>query len=260
MGRGDVVAGTTAWVAWLGLNQEQLVRLGSRIVALGRNARRAALLMSFGLLDLTRARLAIERNEEIVGLVGCWNVGYAGLLLIQDLKHVVSELRFAAKDEELIAAYNQVIHFKRIVDRLEPQVLELQGVLKINESLKKEVDELQSIHASIGEVVGEVSAQAGAAEGEAIIPLLRASRLLKVVSRLADVKLIDYVACRQWIKLHICVLACLTFHKNVRLYKSSAVLLLEGQSVCSLPESVGYLSALGSSFRVPGQPYEGRTA
>ena len=48
---------------------------------LGRSARRAAWLMSFGLLDLTRTRLVIERNEEIVGFMGCWNVGYAGLLL-----------------------------------------------------------------------------------------------------------------------------------------------------------------------------------
>ncbi|KAM1371864.1 hypothetical protein ACFX2F_042146 [Malus domestica] len=92
------------------------------------------------------------------------------------------------------------------------------------------------------------------------MPLLRASRLLKVVPRLAEVKLIDYVACRQWIKLRICALACLTFHKNVRLYKSSAALLLEGQAVGSLPETVGYLSELGSSFRVPGQPSVGRTA
>ncbi|KAM2748737.1 hypothetical protein EV2_027725 [Malus domestica] len=93
-----------------------------------------------------------------------------------------------------------------------------------------------------------------------MIPLLRASRLLKVVPRLAEVKLIDYVACRQWIKLHICVLACLTFHKNVRLYKSSVVLLLKWQAVGSLPEFVSYLSALDSSFRVPGQPSVGRTA
>ncbi|KAM1611926.1 hypothetical protein ACFX1Z_000661 [Malus domestica] len=71
------------------------------------------------------------------------------------------------KDEKLIAAYNQVIHFKRIVDRLEPQVLELQGVLKINESLKKEVDELQRVHVGIGEVVGEVGAQARAVGGDA---------------------------------------------------------------------------------------------
>ena len=54
--------------------------LESRIVALGRSARRAAWLMSFGLLDLTRARLVIERNKEIAGLMGCWNVGHAGLL------------------------------------------------------------------------------------------------------------------------------------------------------------------------------------
>ena len=49
-------------------------------MALGRSARRAA--WSFGLLDLTRARLAIERNKEIAGLMGCWNVGHAGLLLV----------------------------------------------------------------------------------------------------------------------------------------------------------------------------------
>ena len=63
-----------------------------------------------------------------------WDVTY---LSIQDFEGAVSEFRFAAyaKDEELIAAYNQVIHFKRIVDRLDPQVLKLQGVLKINESL-----------------------------------------------------------------------------------------------------------------------------
>ncbi|KAM1230505.1 hypothetical protein ACFX1T_040559 [Malus domestica] len=72
-----------------------------------------------------------------------------------------------AKDEKLIAAYNQVIHFKRIVDRLEPQVFELQGVLKINESLKKEVDELQRVHVGIGEVVGKIGAQAGAIGGDA---------------------------------------------------------------------------------------------
>ena len=102
----------------------------------------------------------------------------------------------------MIAAYNQMIHFKRIVDKLEPQVLEFQGVLKINESLKKEVDELQRVciglleeneqlmgendelevsrpslflwktfliftfKASLGEVAGDVSAQARAAGGE----------------------------------------------------------------------------------------------
>ena len=42
-----------------------------------------------------------------------------------------------------------MIHFKKIIDRLEPQVLELQGILKINESLKNEVDELQSIHVGL---------------------------------------------------------------------------------------------------------------
>ncbi|KAM1366111.1 hypothetical protein ACFX2F_044442 [Malus domestica] len=42
--------------------------------------------------------------------------------------------------------------------------------------------------------------------------------------------------------------------------KTSAALLLEGQVVGSLPEFVGYLSALGSSFRIPGQPSIGCTA
>ncbi|KAM1547840.1 hypothetical protein ACFX1Z_009108 [Malus domestica] len=75
-----------------------------------------------------------------------------------------------------------------------------------------------------------------------------------------NVKLINYVACRQWIKLRICTLAFLTFHKNVMLYKSSVVLLLEGQAVGSLPEIVSYLSALSSSFRVPRQSFIGRIA
>ncbi|KAM2067358.1 hypothetical protein ACFX1T_043698 [Malus domestica] len=150
------------------------------------------------------------------------------------------------------------------------------------------------LEASIGEVVGEVSAQTGAARGEASDDAAAKSvtavegvateqtrvayaavgvgvELCKVVShrvgsrmpylqKQTKVKLIDYVACRQWIKLRICALACLTFHKNVRLYKSSAASLLEGQAVGSLPESVGYLSALGSSFRIPGQPSIGCTA
>ena len=53
---------------------------------------------------------------------------------IQDLENAVFELRFAAyaRDEELIATYNQVIHFKKVIDRLEPKLLELQGALKIN--------------------------------------------------------------------------------------------------------------------------------
>ena len=63
---------------------------------------------------------------------------------IQDLERAISKLCSTAyaKDEELTSAYNRVIHFKKVVDRLEPQVLKLQGVLKMNKSLKKEVDEL----------------------------------------------------------------------------------------------------------------------
>ncbi|KAM2053854.1 hypothetical protein ACFX1T_003449 [Malus domestica] len=180
---------------------------------------------------------------------------------IQDLKLAISELCFAA-------------YAKKGVDELQRVCVSL---LKKNEQLKGENDGLE---ASIGEVVREVSAQTEAAGGEAPDDAVAKSvtvvegvgvELCKVVShrvgsrmpylqKKTKVKLIDYVACRQWIKLRICALACLTFHKNVRLYKSSAALLLEGQAVGSLPESVGYLSALGSSFRIPGQPSIGCTA
>ena len=37
--------------------------------------------MSFGLLDLMGAKLTIERDEKVKGLMGCWNAGHAGLLL-----------------------------------------------------------------------------------------------------------------------------------------------------------------------------------
>ncbi|KAB2622766.1 hypothetical protein D8674_024948 [Pyrus ussuriensis x Pyrus communis] len=91
------------------------------------------------IVDLKTSLDAIQvKYESAEKEIGCY------IPHIQDLEHAVSELRSAtyAKDEELIAAYNQVIHFKKVVDRLEPQVLELQGALKINESLMKEVDEL----------------------------------------------------------------------------------------------------------------------
>ncbi|KAM1486977.1 hypothetical protein ACFX2I_001096 [Malus domestica] len=70
---------------------------------------------------------------------------------IQDLECSISEFRSAAyaKDEELIDVYNQVIHFKKVVDRLEPQVLELQSTLKINDNLKKEIEELQRVRACL---------------------------------------------------------------------------------------------------------------
>ncbi|KAM1610083.1 hypothetical protein ACFXTI_021865 [Malus domestica] len=89
----------------------------------------------------TRLDVIQVKYESAEKEIGCY------IPQIQNLEFAVSELRFAAyaKDEKLIVAYNQVIHFKRIVDRLEPQVLELEGVLKINESLKKEMDELQCV-------------------------------------------------------------------------------------------------------------------
>ncbi|KAM1391104.1 hypothetical protein ACFX2I_018850 [Malus domestica] len=91
-------------------------------------------------LDVIQVKYESAENE-----IGCY------IPQIQDFKFAVSKLHFAAyaKDEELIAAYNQVIHFKRIIDRLEPQVLELQDVLKINESLKKGVDKLQRVRVSL---------------------------------------------------------------------------------------------------------------
>ncbi|KAM2565055.1 hypothetical protein TB2_013289 [Malus domestica] len=121
------------------------------------------------IIDLKTRLDAIQvKHESAEKEIGCY------IPHIQDLEFAVSKLCFAAfaKDEKLIVAYNQVIHFKRIIDRLETQMLELQGVLKINESLKKEVDELQSIHVGLLEEdeqlkVREVSAQARAAEGEA---------------------------------------------------------------------------------------------
>ncbi|XP_050139028.1 uncharacterized protein LOC126615257 [Malus sylvestris] len=72
---------------------------------------------------------------------------------IRDLERSISELRSAAyaKDEELIATYNQAIHFKEVADRLEPQVSELQGVLKTNDNLKKEIEELQRVRACLFE-------------------------------------------------------------------------------------------------------------
>ena len=42
-----------------------------------------------------------------------------------------------------------MIHFKKVVDKLKPQVLKLQGALKINKSLKKKVDELQRVHVGL---------------------------------------------------------------------------------------------------------------
>ena len=95
----------------------------------------------------TRLNIIQVKYESAEKEIGCY------IPQIQDLEFAVSELSFAAyaKEEESIAAYNQVIHFKRIVDRLGPQVLELQGVLKINESLKKEVDELQRVRVGLFE-------------------------------------------------------------------------------------------------------------
>ncbi|KAM1811196.1 hypothetical protein ACFX12_027867 [Malus domestica] len=84
-------------------------------------------------LDVIQFKYESAKKE-----IGCY------IPQIQNLERAISELRSTiyVKDKELITAYNQVIHLKKVVDRLEPQVLELQGALKINNSLKKEVEEL----------------------------------------------------------------------------------------------------------------------
>ncbi|KAM2057971.1 hypothetical protein ACFX16_030601 [Malus domestica] len=98
------------------------------------------------IVDLNTRLDAIQvKYESAKKEIGCY------IPQNQDFKRAVSELHSVAyaKDEELIDAYNQVIHFKKVVDRLEPQVLELQSALKINDSLKKEVEELQRVRACL---------------------------------------------------------------------------------------------------------------
>ncbi|KAB2635293.1 hypothetical protein D8674_025827 [Pyrus ussuriensis x Pyrus communis] len=107
-------------------------------------------------LDAIRVKYESAEKE-----IGCY------IPLIQDLEFAVSELYFVvfAKHEELIAAYNQVINFKRIVDKLESQVLkkevdELQricvGLLEKNEQLQGEKDELKA-RAAGGEVLEDAA-------------------------------------------------------------------------------------------------------
>ncbi|KAM1851294.1 hypothetical protein ACFX13_015384 [Malus domestica] len=98
------------------------------------------------IVDLKTRLNAIQvKYESAKNDIGCY------IPQIQDLEGAVSEFYSTAyaKDEELIIAYNQVIYFKKVVNRLEPQVLELQGALKINDSMKKEVDELQRVCACL---------------------------------------------------------------------------------------------------------------
>ena len=69
------------------------------------------------IVDLKTRLDAIQvKYETIEKEIGCY------IPQIQDLKHAILEFRSTAyaKDEELIAAYNQVIHFQKIVDILVP--------------------------------------------------------------------------------------------------------------------------------------------
>ncbi|KAM1185201.1 hypothetical protein ACFX2G_014830 [Malus domestica] len=78
-------------------------------------------------LQLETAR---QENMDLKTMLGTIQVKYESaeneiecyIPQIQDLERFISEFRSAAyaKDEELVAAYNQVIHFKKVVDRLEP--------------------------------------------------------------------------------------------------------------------------------------------
>ena len=130
---------------------EEIKRLDSELVALkGSNiSTLTSLQLETAYQEIVGLKTRLEeiqvKHESAEKEIRCY------IPQIQDFERAVSELRSAAyaKDEELIAAYNQVIHFKRIVDRLEPQVLELQDVLKINESLNKEVDELQHVRVGL---------------------------------------------------------------------------------------------------------------
>ncbi|KAB2623412.1 S2-RNase [Pyrus ussuriensis x Pyrus communis] len=149
----------------------------------------------------------IKRLEfELVALKGSNIFAHISLQLetarqeiIQDLECELSKLHFAAyaKDKELIAAYNQVIHFKK------KEVDELQcvrvGLLNENDQLKGEKSRLETLlvqsqadfyklgykdfetfispedllaftfEAFIAEVVGEVGAQARASRGVPMI-------------------------------------------------------------------------------------------
>ncbi|KAM1504334.1 hypothetical protein ACFXTO_000464 [Malus domestica] len=136
---------------------EEIKRLDSELVSLkGSNISTPISLQletaRHEIVDLKTRLDAIQvKYESAKKEIGCY------MPQIQDLEFAVSKIRFTAyaKDEELIATYNQ-----KEVDELQRFRV---GMLKKNKQLKGEKDGLE---ASIGEVVGEVSSQAGAAGGE----------------------------------------------------------------------------------------------
>ena len=70
------------------------------------------------IVDLkTRLDVIQVKYESAVKKIGCY------IPHTQDLERAISELRFAAytKDEEFTAAYNQVIHFKKLLIGLKPK-------------------------------------------------------------------------------------------------------------------------------------------
>ncbi|KAM1322078.1 hypothetical protein ACFX2F_015086 [Malus domestica] len=108
------------------------------------------------IVDLKTRLDAIQlKYESVEKEIGCH------IPQIKDIERAVFKLHSVAyaKDKELIVAYNQVIHFKKVVDKLEPLMLELQGTLKINESLKKEVDELQRVCVSLLEEIRQLKCE-----------------------------------------------------------------------------------------------------
>ncbi|KAB2630928.1 hypothetical protein D8674_008447 [Pyrus ussuriensis x Pyrus communis] len=150
--------------------------------------------------------------------------------IIQVLECAISEVHSTTyvEDEELIAAYNQVINFKKVVDRLEPQVLELYGALKINKNLKKKVDELQRIHTQAN-----------------FYKLGYVDHLFGRPS--------DFVFSGKDFKTFFISLKDLLAFT----FKVSIGEVVGEQAVGSLLETIGYLNALGSSFRVLGQSFIG---
>ncbi|KAB2600330.1 hypothetical protein D8674_010601 [Pyrus ussuriensis x Pyrus communis] len=169
---------------------------------------------------------------------------------IQNLEHVVSELRYVVyeKDEELIATYNQVILFKKIVGRLERQVLDLQGVLKINENLKKEVYELQRSQADFYKL-GYVDHLFGRPSD-----FMFARKNFETFS----ISLENLIAFTFEASIGE-VVGEVGAHAGGARGEALDDAATERQAVGSLLETIGYLSALGNSFRVPGQSSIGRS-
>ncbi|KAB2612886.1 hypothetical protein D8674_035202 [Pyrus ussuriensis x Pyrus communis] len=192
--------------------------------------RRTALLamMQKTVILVAKSMFLNQEDTKVAKEIGCY------IPLIQDLDRAISEFHFVAyaKDEELIP----------VVGRLEPQVFELESALKINDSLKKEVDELQRSQADFYKL-GYVD------------HLFRRSSDFEFVGKDFETFSIspeDFLA--------------FTFETSIAAVGETLdgataedAKTAEGQAVDSLLEIVGYHSALGSSFGIPRQSSIERT-